>query len=326
MNFAPDFFTLALWGVAALTVACVLLPMVLAILGFTRVQILPTGGPDDAVPTGDDPGYADLFDRLREMGFRPAGRRVEKGWFYLWYWCRTSLPGYLLVSPRGDCYASLYRLYRGDPWRLCFSTVLTDGTLVSTANQMERLRIDRPGYYRRGYVTQDLAELLRLHEDAVADFAARGGTVATPDLKEYCDVAAQRTEEYLREKGKGQSFKCFYTALLLLGFCAAASGAWLGFDHWAVPAAVIGGGVLYMLLMPTTIRSGAQAIQRQEEESALANRWARTRRMRAMERAAREAGPDENIYPSERRRPSPETIRAEPPPLPPTDFTRPPGL
>jgi hypothetical protein len=321
----PDAFTLALWGLAALVAAFTCLPMLLAILGFTRVQITPTGGPETAEPTGNDPGYADLYDRLRQLGFEPLGGRVEIAWFFMWYWRRRSLPGFVLAGPGGECFASLYHLYVGDPWRLCFSTVMTDGTLVSTANQIERLRIDRPGYYRRGYVTQDLGELLRLHEAAVADFRARGYDVARPDLHEYCDVAARRTEEYLRESGKGKAAQCLATAAVAMGVLGVTAALFQEALHrWVIPGAVLAGALLFQLLMPTTIRSGAQKISREEQEGTLASRWARARRRRRWEGAALEAGPDEGVFPADQRRASPDGVQLDPPPHPPTDVTRPP--
>jgi hypothetical protein len=318
-------YTMILWGVAALAMVLVCLPMVLAILGFTRVRIEPTGGPETAAPAGDDGQYADLFERLRALGFEPLGTRVEIAWFYLWYWKRTSLPGCILATPQRDCLVSLYRLYRGDPWRVCFATILTDGTLVSTANQMERLRIDRPGYYRRGYVTDDLAELLRLHWDAVEGYRTAGYTVDAPDMVGYCQTSSERTEEYLRDNGSGQAFKCLQTALVVLAFFPLMTAMFLGVQHWVVPFSIVVSAVAFTLLMPMTIRSGARRIREQEQEQALASSWAMARRMQARGRPAGEIDPlGDGYLPAERPQDSPEAIRTEPPPWPPSDITRPP--
>ena len=323
MNLAEmDPFTLVLWGAAVLVAPGVCLPMLLALLGFTRVQIFPIAGPEAAESAGEgDPRYLDLVDRLRELGFEPQAVRVERGWFYLWYWARTSLPQPLFARPGRDCFATLYRLYRGDPWRLIFATIMTDDTLVTTANQIERLRIDRPGYWRRAHITGDPAELLRVHEETVAGFRVRGWTVAAPEVEEYCEVAARRTEEFLRESGKAKAFQCLQTALMLMLVGPLIAAFWLGYDHPAVPAVLIGCGLAYELLMPTTIRSGAEHIRREEQSIALANRWAQARRMGTAEPADREEG----IQSAEQRREAAETIRVDPPPpWPPTDVTRPP--
>jgi hypothetical protein len=319
-------FTLFLWGVSALAVVLVCAPMLLAVLGLTRVRIEPTGGPETAEPAGDDGQYADLFERLRDLGFQPLGSRVEIAWFYLFYWKRTSLPGRILATPQRDCFVSLYRLFHGDPWRVCYATILTDGTLVSTANQMERLRIDRPGYYRRGYLTDDLADLLRLHQDAVEGFRSADHTVDSPDLAGYCQVSSDRTQEYLRANGSGQAFQCLQTALVPLAFFPLMAGMFLGLQHWAVPFSIVAGAVAYKLLMPLTIRSGAQKIRQQEQESALAGRWAVARRMRASGRPADEPPPVGDGYlPADRPQDSPEDIQRELPPWPPTDIKRPPA-
>ncbi len=111
---------------------------------------------------------------------------------------------------------------------------LSNDTLVSTANQIERLRIDRPGYWRRGYVTHDPAELVRLHEEAVVGFRIRGWTVAAPTLEEAQAVAARRSEEHLRESGKARAFQLLQNALLLMGGGAAMAGVWMGFNRWTV--------------------------------------------------------------------------------------------
>jgi hypothetical protein len=326
---ALDPLTLILWGAAALVALGVLLPMVLAILGLTRVQFLSIAGPEAVERAGDgDPRYPDLLDQLRDLGFDPLAVRVERAWFYLWYWVRTSLPGAIL-GRRGkarfadgrDCFATLYRLYRGDPWRLSFATILTDGTLVSTANQIERLRINRPGYWRAAYITEDPSELLRVHEKTVADFAARGWTVATPDLTEYHQVAAERTQEYLRESGKLKAAQSLQAAAVFMAAGALGAGLALGFGHWGVPTLVIVCGVFFELLMPTTIRTGAQSIRQQEQADAVARRWAAARRRQAEEQIA---GRQTGVISSEQRPTPPRTIQADAPPRPPTDLMRPP--
>ncbi len=99
--------------------------MLLAILGFTRVQYKLLAGPETAESLDDDPHFLDLCDSLRALGFEPAAVRREQGWFYLWFWLRTSLPQAVFARPGRDCFAVLYRLYRGDPWRLSLATILT---------------------------------------------------------------------------------------------------------------------------------------------------------------------------------------------------------
>jgi hypothetical protein len=91
---AMDLIRLALWAAAALVAAGVCGPMLLAILGFTRVQFTPIAGPEATEALGEgDPRYLDLYDRLRELGFEPLAVRVERGWFY------PSFTPYRMISP-----------------------------------------------------------------------------------------------------------------------------------------------------------------------------------------------------------------------------------
>src|SRR5439155_25760194 len=101
----------------------------------------------------------------------------------------------------------------------------------------------------------------------------------------------ERTQEYLREAGRGQAFKCLQTALLPLAFCPLVISFLVGAQHWAVPSAVAAGAVAFTLLMPTTIRSGARRIRQEEQETSLASRWARARRVQARGRPAGETPP-----------------------------------
>ncbi len=323
---ALDLLTPALWVAAALVAAGVCLPMLLASFGLTRLQIKTIAGPEAVESLDHDPRFtSDRCDRLRALGFEPTAVRVERRWFYFWQWVRTSLPSSTFARPGRDCFAVLFRIYRGDPWRLAFSTILTDGTLVATADQTGRLRIDRPGYWRCAYATEDVAELLDLHEQTVAGFRVRGWTVATPTLEEAREIGARRAEDYLRDVGQAKSLRRLRSALTDMALGALAAGLVLGFGHWAVPLAFMAGGLVYELVMAISLRAATERIRRQDQDDALGRRMSEARRgRRAIAEPEYRGTGEESVLPAEQRRQASERLRMDPPPLPPTDLTLPP--
>jgi hypothetical protein len=278
-NQPPEWVEMLLWCVAGLSIAWVCLPMLLAMLGQTRCAILLAGGPETLQPTDADPDYADLFDWLHELGFEPLGSRVEIGWFLPHRWYRAGLPGRIFATPGRDCFTSLYRLFRGDTWRVTFCTVFTDGALVMTANQMVKLRIEQEGYLRWACPSSDLAEVLQRHRETVEDYRADSGrTVAALDLEGICEAIRHHSEQYLRKQGPALAMKSLPNALVFFGVFTVPIGLMLGFHHWAVPIAVGLGAVGYTAFLPYALRSGTAKIREQDRERELEYHWARRRR------------------------------------------------
>src|ERR1700722_10739010 len=149
------------------------LPAVLNALGLTLFQ---NSMDDDAAalePSGSDAVYDELFAQLRCLGFVPVGTRSTKCWFFCHYWYRN-FQTRIFALPKRDCIAVTYKLWSWDTWRLYFVTAFSDGAIVETANQMERLRIDEPDFFRWGLETPDRALLLERHREVCRTFAARG--------------------------------------------------------------------------------------------------------------------------------------------------------
>ena len=274
----PEFVESLLWCVAGVVMVWVCMPMLLMMLRQTQVTFAVLGGPESARPTGDDAQYADLFERLSDLGFEPLGSRSEIGWFCNGHWYKKFPPGRIFATPERDVFVSLFRIFPGHPWRLAFSTVFTDGALVMTANQMPNFRIDLPDYLRWGDPTPDLAELLRLHREAAEDFSRdRGRTVAAPDLEGVCQTICRHSERHLRHKGLEMGLNGLTTPLVFVGMIAFGAGYYFGFDRWTLPAAVALGGVAYSLLRPYAVRDAAQRQAAQDRETGLAHHWARRR-------------------------------------------------
>jgi hypothetical protein len=70
-----------LWGAAVIVAVWVLVPAVLYFIGSGRVRGELIEDPAAPEPRADDPVYSKAARAFAEMGFRPAGRLVLKGWF-----------------------------------------------------------------------------------------------------------------------------------------------------------------------------------------------------------------------------------------------------
>ncbi len=82
---------------------------------------------------------------------------------------------------------------------------------------------------------------------------------------------------------------------------------------------------VWKLLMATTIRSGSERIRHEEHLAALSRSMSQARvgRNEVAEPEWRGGG-EEGILPVEQRPQTSEKLQSDPPPLPPTDLTRPP--
>jgi hypothetical protein len=147
------------------------LPAVLNALGLTLFRVSMDDDAAALEPSGYDAEYAELLAQLRSLGFVPVGRRSKTGWFFCHHWYRN-FHSHIFALPRGECIAVTYKLWRWDRWRLYYLTAFSDGALVETANQVERLRIDEPDYLRWGLATPDRTLLLARHREVCRSFAA----------------------------------------------------------------------------------------------------------------------------------------------------------
>jgi hypothetical protein len=162
-----------LWLGAGAVALWRLLPAVLNALGLTLWRVSTDDDAAALEPSGNDPGYDELFTQLRGLGFVPVGTRSKTGWFFLHHWYRN-FQARIFALPQGDCIAVMFKLRSWDPWRLYFESAFSDGAIVVTANQLESHRTDEPDYLRWGLATPDRALLLERHRDACRKFAAAG--------------------------------------------------------------------------------------------------------------------------------------------------------
>ncbi len=270
-----------LWCMAGLMLAYIFLPFLFMMLGQSRVTFVILGGPESAQPDDDEPRSAELYEWLRDLGFEPLGSRREIGWF-AGHWYKRHLPGRIWATPGRDCFVSLYRLFPEERWRLAFSTVFDDGSVVQTANQMTQLRIEESDYLRWACPSPDLGEVLRQHRLAAEEFAAgRGRVVAAPDLPEMLERLCHHSERYLRKQGPTQGLNALKLPLVLFVVAIAGSTYYFDFGNWTAAAAVILAGAVYKLLLPSLRRGAARKLRDEDQERGLAQQWANRRRAAA---------------------------------------------
>ena len=295
----PELIESLLWCAAGLMLAYLFLPMFFMMLGQTRVTFAVLGGPEAAQPTDNDPQYADLYERLRNLGFEPLGSRREIGWFANGHWYKRSLPGRIWATPGRDCFVSLYRLFPDEPWRLAFSTIFTDGSAVQTANQMTRLRIEEPDYLRQACPSPDLSEVLRQHRQTAEDFRATWGrVVAAPDLPEALERLCHHSERHLRKIGPKLGLVIMQTPLFFLGVATCSVGSYFGFGNWTTAAALLLGGAIYKLAKPRLRRIAAENLRDEDRKRAFERQWERRRAAppsRGITARNRTSGDDERI-------------------------------
>ena len=212
------------------------------------------------------------------LGFQPLGSRREIGWFSSGHWYKKHLPGCIWATPGRDCFVSLFRLFPEEPWRLVFSTIFMDGSVVQTANQITRLRIDLPDYFRWACPATDLREVLEQHRWAAEKFAAgRNTQVAAPNLSEALQCLCSHSQRHLRQRGPQLALAAMQPPLLILLIASGAVGSYFGFGEWTTAAALILGGAAYKLLLPGLFKEAAQRLRDEDQERRQRDQWAKRR-------------------------------------------------
>src|SRR5262249_52500462 len=140
---------LLLWGLAGVVALVVCLPMLLGILGLTRVRNRVDMGGIFELHGGDENDYASFVDQLRALGFRPLGVKHQTARFLGHHWSK-SFHTHVFGLSESNCYASVYELMPGDGFRVCLSTIFTDGGMVQTGSTMQSMTIQEGSYFRSG--------------------------------------------------------------------------------------------------------------------------------------------------------------------------------
>jgi hypothetical protein len=246
-----------LWLAAGAVVLWMFLPAVLNALGLTYRHGTVDNDAGALRPSGDDAEYESLFSELRGLGFEPVGTRSNTFWFFLHHW-RRNFRSRVFALRQGDCIALTYKLRSWDPWRLCLVTAFSDGAILETANQMERLRIEEPNYLRWALATSDRALLLERHREACRDFAAAGKReVAVLPAGEVCRLIRQREARNHLKRHRWTGLKVMSTSLWFLGVGLVLVRWLAGPAPYALPVAIIAWGLLWPVIHAQLFRTSA---------------------------------------------------------------------
>jgi hypothetical protein len=235
-----------LWAVAGLLIVSVILPPLLHLAGLTRYRIEIEDRPVDLEPAGDDPFYDDLVRQLAELGFRPLGAFEERVNFfalhYLWV-CRQRV----FASKEHQAFAVLYRFIAGEPIRMAYASCFADEALLWTGNHSEEAKELSADHVRWGKLTNNMAELLERHRQAVAKFAT-GRQYAVPD--DVCVLAGCVEKHSRRSIARDKQLPLLFLGLpfMLGGIFPFIMTMSFGLASTAVPIAVIGEGCLFWVV------------------------------------------------------------------------------
>jgi hypothetical protein len=245
-----------LWTVAAIGTVWAVIPPVLCRLGLTRLRFDADDSPGAADPTGDDLEAERLFRQLWDLGFRPAGVVTEHAWFLPHEWHKAFRVRFL-ATPKGDCFAGLYRLDGTEGIRLALHTPVSNGGLVMTVTPGAGLQTLDGRFLRTELPGAVPAELLARHQENVEHFVRTNGLSVE---RETLAGLAARSEEYDRRQDDTMSH---HGALPFLVTCFGAPSvlatmAWLAFDtnmdffRW-VPLALCLGTAVYAVVVKAII-------------------------------------------------------------------------
>jgi hypothetical protein len=253
-----------LWLGAGAVVLWRWLPAVLNALGLTLFRVSMDDDAGALEPSGDDAAWEQLFAQLRCLGFVPVGRRSKKCWFYTHHWCRN-FQARIFAVPQGDCFAVTYKLRPWDSWRLCFVTAFSDGAIVETANQMERLRIDEPDHLRWGLATPDRALLLERHRETCRSFAESGSrSVAALPVEEVNRLEGYHGLRHHRKQHRWTGLKVMSHSLWSLGIALLLAYRFAATSPYLLPVSVIAWGFLWPTVHAGLFRAAAGRIRAED--------------------------------------------------------------
>jgi hypothetical protein len=209
---------------AALGLLWMLVPLVMASIGWNVVQVTVLEDPISVEPGSGDPSYRLRFNQLVAAGFKPLGTTMETCWFNTpLRWQRRSLQGERwLGAPDRRTFVELHRIILDEPVRFGAVTLVEGGGMVRTTCPGAGLSRDIGLRYRRAEIQNvDAADLLGRHRSNVEEFCRqRGLAVRQATLQEVAaeDAACTRlTLKKLKTRGYWQ-LMLVILAVPLLGF------------------------------------------------------------------------------------------------------------
>jgi hypothetical protein len=236
-----DVLLALLWTLAALVFVWGCVPLLLHVLGLTRLTQHIEASPTDLGPSDDEADYDDVYHQLAALGFKPLGAYWDRLWFFYFHWVK-SFRTRVFFRQDSHCYACVYRLAAGERIRMAFVTCFTDESLVWTGNSLELHQFPEEDWVRWGHVTDNLADLYELHEEMVGKFRTASRSVdARDELASLLGCVARVNERYIHQDRRVPA-RLLKVAVLTHGICPIIGAFLMGIGHTAVPIGVLFGG------------------------------------------------------------------------------------
>jgi hypothetical protein len=253
-----------LWLGAGAVALWRLMPAVFNALGLTFRRGFIDDNAGALEPCGDDAEYDELFNQLRNLGFEPVGRRSNTCWFFLHHWYRN-FQARVFAARQGDCIAVAYQLRAWDQWRLCFVTTFSDGAIVQTANQLERLRIEEPDHLRWGLATPDRGLLLERHREVCREFAGAGSrSVSLLPAEDVNRLCLHHEARHHRKCYRWNGLKTMSRSLWLLGIALLLVRRFAGNAPWLLPVSIIAWGFAWPAIYAYLFRAAAGSLRAED--------------------------------------------------------------
>jgi hypothetical protein len=128
-----------------------------------------------------------------------------------------------------------------------------------TGSTMEQLEIREEAFFRWGFATDDLEELLAHHREVVRRFGAETGrAVEKHTLASIDDLIAVHSGRQLRKDGPKTALSCLFVALVNIAAPPFFLGEAFGVDGPVMPLAVAAGAASFPFVMRGLVRQSAR--------------------------------------------------------------------
>ena len=252
-----------LWLAGGLAAFVVCLPSVLGMLGCTRYAIRILESEKDWDRVGEEP-YLFYRRQLDALGFEPLGVIEERCPFLGFHYIKRIRHRIFVHRDRG-VYASIYRLFPGDEWRVMLSTLLTDGWLVQRSC-LESLSTTAEKYDRRGTPTRIVREQLEVHLERLRLRWDKGDAIAPISLAALAGRLNEVIQPPARCWFREEAVFPFCVALFVLGGLAGLGWSVSAYRHLLVPGGLLVGSLVYRPFMHHLLRWMAHALRLEEVE------------------------------------------------------------